>query len=106
MPIGGSWSTASIPGSPRGAGNGKNSAVGWAWPAAIFSVCKLVIGVRLHSLIMASAVGTPIVGIDYAPKVRGFIESIDWTEHCCHLRDLRIEKLQDLIDGILKRLGQ
>ena len=35
---------------------------------------ELVIGLRLHSLILGAAAGVPIVGIDYDPKIRGFME--------------------------------
>ena len=35
---------------------------------------ELVLGLRLHSLILAAAAGVPIAGIDYDPKIRGFME--------------------------------
>ena len=35
---------------------------------------ELILGLRLHSLILGAATGVPIVGIDYDPKIRGFME--------------------------------
>lgn len=37
---------------------------------------SLVVGTRLHSLILASASGVPVFGLDYMPKVRFFLERI------------------------------
>ncbi|MDW7668987.1 MAG: polysaccharide pyruvyl transferase CsaB [Bacillota bacterium] len=36
----------------------------------------IMIGVRLHSLIFATAAGIPVIGISYDPKVDSFLESI------------------------------
>jgi polysaccharide pyruvyl transferase WcaK-like protein len=35
-----------------------------------------MVGVRLHSLIFASAASIPVVGISYDPKVKNFLKSI------------------------------
>ena len=37
---------------------------------------KLLIGMRLHSLIFAALAGTPLLGISYDPKIDAFLESI------------------------------
>ncbi|MBM7631301.1 polysaccharide pyruvyl transferase family protein [Geomicrobium sediminis] len=37
----------------------------------------LIIGTRLHSLILSVTVGTPVIGVEYHHKVRHFMESID-----------------------------
>jgi polysaccharide pyruvyl transferase WcaK-like protein len=42
---------------------------------------ELVLGLRLHSLILAATTGTPIVGIDYDPKIKGFMEQAE-AEDC------------------------
>lgn len=39
--------------------------------------CRLVIGMRLHALILAAAAGTPSIGIAYDPKVEQFCLSVD-----------------------------
>jgi polysaccharide pyruvyl transferase CsaB len=42
----------------------------------IISNLDLMVGVRLHSLIFASAASIPVVGISYDPKVKNFLKSI------------------------------
>ncbi len=44
---------------------------------SLFSHIDLFIGVRLHSLIFASIVGTPMVGICYDPKVDSFLTRLE-----------------------------
>lgn len=38
---------------------------------------KMLIGIRLHALIFAAIAGVPVVGIEYDPKIRGFLKLID-----------------------------
>ncbi|MBI2425249.1 MAG: polysaccharide pyruvyl transferase family protein [Candidatus Hydrogenedentes bacterium] len=70
--------------------------------AGIFERCKLVVGVRLHALIMASAVYTPVVGINYAPKVQGFMDVLGEPEHCLSLKGLTFESLRVALDAYFK----
>lgn len=42
----------------------------------IISMLNIVIGMRLHSLILASTLHIPFVGIVYAPKVENFLEEL------------------------------
>ena len=70
--------------------------------AGILSRCKLVIGVRLHSLILAAAVRTPVLGISYAPKVAGFMQLIDEADHAFPLQTLEFPNLRDAIDQYLR----
>jgi len=37
---------------------------------------RYVVGARLHSLILAAAAGTPLIGLDYEPKVRHFLGTV------------------------------
>jgi polysaccharide pyruvyl transferase CsaB len=46
--------------------------------AAAISRAKLVIGVRLHALILAIRFGIPFLAVPYDPKVRGLYEDIDY----------------------------
>ncbi|MCB0334287.1 MAG: polysaccharide pyruvyl transferase family protein, partial [Bdellovibrionales bacterium] len=47
---------------------------------SVMQRCELLIGMRFHSLVLASAVEAPIVGLIYAPKVRGFMRLLDCEE--------------------------
>ena len=43
----------------------------------IISECELVIGMRLHSLIYATTMCVPLIGIIYDPKIKGFLDYIN-----------------------------
>lgn len=58
---------------------------------------KLVCGMRLHSLIFATAAGAPVIGISYDVKVDSFIKDIG-SSSCISVTDLNTEKLEKLID--------
>jgi len=49
---------------------------------ALFKKCDLVLGMRLHSLIMGINAGTPIVGIPYDPKVTSLMTSAGMDNYC------------------------
>ncbi len=57
----------------------------------------LVCGMRLHSLIFATAAGTPIVGISYDPKVEYFVKDSK-SDRMIMLEDLNTQILKDNID--------
>lgn len=42
--------------------------------AGLLGRMELVVGLRLHSLILSAAMGVPVVSIDYDPKIAGFME--------------------------------
>jgi len=64
--------------------------------------CTLVIGMRLHSLILAAASGVPIIGLEYMPKVKAFMASIGMQEFSHNLENLTASTL---IHSIKKILG-
>jgi len=53
---------------------------------------ELVIAMRLHALIFAAGVGTPLVGVSYDPKVEGFLRYMG-LDGCLSLEDLTEQKL-------------
>jgi len=57
---------------------------------SIISKMDFIIGMRLHSLIFAGINSIPMIGIDYDPKVRYWMRSLDIEEFCCSLDDLDI----------------
>jgi len=58
---------------------------------------ELVCGMRLHSLIFATAGGSPIVGVSYDPKVEYFVKDSK-SDRMIQLSDLNIENLKENID--------
>ena len=63
----------------------------------MISRMKLVCGMRLHSLIFATAGGVPVVGISYDVKVDSFIKDIG-SDSCINVADLSSGRLEKLID--------
>lgn len=63
---------------------------------------QVVVSMRLHTLIFASSVGTPLVGVSYDPKVTGFMRYIG-QKHCVDFEDVTAENLKTLIDAALSQ---
>ena len=51
---------------------------------SVLGVMDLVLGLRLHSLILAGAQGVPVVGIGHDPKIGGFMEEAGVGGFLCH----------------------
>ena len=49
--------------------------------AGLLGQVELMIGLRLHSLILAAAIGVPVVSINYDPKIAGFMEYAGMEDH-------------------------
>ena len=64
----------------------------------IIGQMDLVIGMRLHSLILASAMNVPVVGITYQPKVRVFLQMIGQESRAIGIDDVNFEKMRHIID--------
>ena len=60
--------------------------------------CDLFMGMRFHSLILASAVGNPIIGLNYAPKVRGYMRLLDCEDLGLELANVRAASLAATIE--------
>ena len=60
-------------------------------PSALVSICNkqdIIIGTRLHSLILAVAAKTPIIGIGYHQKVQDFLKKISREQGFVNIHDL------------------
>jgi polysaccharide pyruvyl transferase CsaB len=53
----------------------------------------LVIGMRLHSLIMATAVGVPCIALSYDDKVKGYMESLGVEAWALRMEEANYERL-------------
>lgn len=65
--------------------------------AGVFSRAELHVGMRTHSLILATSVGTPVVGIIATPKNRGYMRSIEQDARMVEFVDLTEDHLVDVI---------
>jgi polysaccharide pyruvyl transferase WcaK-like protein len=64
--------------------------------AGVFSRAEIHVGARTHSLILASAMKTPVVGIIVTPKNRGYMQSIG--------QDAQMVNLDDLDSGLQEKI--
>lgn len=60
---------------------------------AVMKLCGLLVGMRFHSLILSSSVAVPIVGLIYAPKVRGYMRQLGCAEYGIELNTITPETL-------------
>ena len=62
----------------------------------LFSESKLIFGVRLHSILMAINTETPFIAINYNPKVRNLLRTLDMEQFVIEPTELDSKKFLDL----------
>lgn len=67
------------------------------------SSLRLLIGMRLHSIILANKFDIPYVAISYDPKIANFLKSINY-ERMINLKNLNETNLLSEIDYVLSRI--
>ncbi|WP_077214831.1 polysaccharide pyruvyl transferase family protein [Bacillus dakarensis] len=73
-------------------------------PPELVSICQkqdILIGTRLHSLILAVAAKTPVIGIGYHQKVKDFLKKIDREQGFVDIQDLH--EHPHLLDAIVEK---
>ena len=63
----------------------------------------LVVGTRLHSLILATSSETPIVAISYHTKVQDYMSFVGLSDRCLQMDDLIVN--DHAISEVVKKLG-
>ncbi len=63
----------------------------------MISRCVMLMGMRLHSLIYATTVSVPVIGLVYDPKIEGFLKYInqDVSENVSNIDEARLRKVAD-----------
>ncbi|MCB0309989.1 MAG: polysaccharide pyruvyl transferase family protein, partial [Bdellovibrionales bacterium] len=64
---------------------------------AVMRECGLLMGMRFHSLVLASAVNVPVIGLIYAPKVRGYLQFMNCKEYGLELAQITSEGLRETL---------
>lgn len=64
---------------------------------------SLIIGMRLHSIILGASAGVPVIGLEYMPKVKAFMDSINQSDYSFGLEVMTSDKLVGLIEDTFKR---
>ncbi len=62
---------------------------------------EFVVGTRLHTLIFAASVGTPMIGISYDPKIDAFLDYIGEKERMLDIRALIAGQLSAAVDSVM-----
>jgi len=65
--------------------------------ASVFSSVEIHVGMRTHSLILASSVLTPVVGIIATPKNRGYMCSIEQDDRMVEFKNMTVDSLYTVI---------
>ena len=73
--------------------------------AAAIARAKLVIGVRLHALILAIRLGVPVLAVPYDPKVSGLLADVRYPLEALWTPGTRpvIKRIDDLVDQVWER---
>ncbi|RBP37824.1 polysaccharide pyruvyl transferase family protein [Garciella nitratireducens] len=64
--------------------------------------CDLIVGTRLHSLILSVVCEKPIIGINYQSKVKNFMEKINLKEYCFNIDTMEAQEIYSSIEKIIK----
>lgn len=68
---------------------------------ALYGLASVTIASRLHGAVFSAIAGTPPIGIDYLPKMRGFLDLLPGCHERLALEGLSADALDDAIDHLL-----
>ncbi|HBI02822.1 MAG TPA: polysaccharide pyruvyl transferase CsaB [Paenibacillaceae bacterium] len=72
---------------------------------SFISCCDFVLGIRLHSVILAAALNVPFVGISYDPKIERFVQRLKMTTGG-HITNLDYPTLSQQVENIVRNPDQ
>lgn len=67
----------------------------------IISNIEILIGMRLHSIITASSIGIPVIGINYDDKIKEYMESLNMGNFNINLEDIDYKTINIKIDELI-----
>jgi polysaccharide pyruvyl transferase WcaK-like protein len=71
--------------------------------AALLGQMALLVGMRLHALVLASARGVPVVGIGFDTKVGSYMDYLGMGDYCASIHGLSAERLVELTETAWRR---
>ena len=77
-------------------------------PSELKRICgqmDIVIGTRMHSSILSSNMGVPVIGIEYEFKIRDYLKSLGQEKYLFKFDDVTFEELRDMVDDVWKNRG-
>ncbi len=70
---------------------------------AVLGQATIFAGMRLHSIILAASMGTPCIGLAYAPKVRSHMELLGLKEFTVELKSFDVETFTGTVRSAFER---
>jgi polysaccharide pyruvyl transferase WcaK-like protein len=70
--------------------------------SGLLSKLQLIIAARLHTLLLGALGEVPVIAIEYAPKIKSFMTSINRFIYSININELSQKKLIEVIDQALK----
>lgn len=67
-----------------------------------YSVCDLTIAVRLHAAVFSAIAETPVIAINYLPKVEGFMKGIGAAYNLVQINNIKTDVLMNLTHNTIK----
>jgi polysaccharide pyruvyl transferase WcaK-like protein len=64
----------------------------------VMSRLGLLVGMRLHSVVMAMATGTPVIAVSYAPKVASTLRLLGLEDNVVELSSAGVDRLLDAVE--------
>ena len=68
--------------------------------AELLASADLVVGMRLHSVILATAAGVPTLALSYMAKVRDYMSAIGQERFCVDVEDAGPERLREMLETL------
>ena len=68
----------------------------------LYSCFDLTLSIRLHGTIFSCIAGTPVIAINYMPKVESFMESMELKEYLINIKSIKNDYLLKLINKLLE----
>lgn len=70
---------------------------------SLYGQMHLHIGTRMHSVILAAAMKTPVVGIAYEFKMVGVMRELGLDDYVCDIEEITEDKLWQMVSSVLDR---
>ena len=66
-------------------------------------MCDLTLAIRLHAAVFSVIAGTPVIAINYLPKVEGFMNGIDAGQNLIQIDNITAERLLNLTKEVIEK---
>lgn len=68
----------------------------------LYSACDATFSIRLHGAVFSAIAGTPMIAINYLPKVEGFMKGIGLENYLININAIQSDRMLKLFDNLFK----